>query len=176
MAAILYEYFPSAEETEEAVGNFTKELKRRNKEMFKKFISAVAAVVLGVMVLTINAVMVTPAAIGTGSVRVPTGLQMVKAENDIDRSLFYSYISVSASAVYPTGNYTEDTYTRCKTRVYHYNSSTIALSDAMVLKEGNGYYNVYLYDNQLGYETIDLYFSGNHADYSAYVNYNYNTR
>ncbi|MBO5097737.1 MAG: hypothetical protein J6B96_05415 [Agathobacter sp.] len=109
---------------------------------------------------------------GTGIVKVGLDSRMKQAETDITRTGRYSYVMVGVGSVYPVGTYSEDTYTRCKTRIYHSDISNKVISDRYVLTEGANY-KIPLYEGYLNLTRVDLCFAGNNPDLEAYVVYSY---
>ena len=116
------------------------------------------------------------AIIASGTVKVPVNCVMVQAEDDVKRGTSYSYVMVKANAVYPTGSYSTDNFTKCRVRLYHPTVAGCPITDVTVLQEGSGYFQLKLYEGFYDLAKFDLYFSGNNVKYAAYVSYTYNSR
>ncbi len=102
---------------------------------------------------------------------VPTQCVYKLAEDNLERSCKYSYISTLIQSVCPTGSYKEDNYTRCVVQLYSHSSRYLPLSDEYVLSEGSGNNKIYMSEGYLDRETVDFYIKGNNPKYDAYVSY-----
>lgn len=138
------------------------------KEKLKKILSVL---LLCAMVISLN-VTAPLANRGSGTIKVPTGGVMVKAESGVTRTKDYSYARAVAKSVYPTGNYDTDNFTKCKTRLYK-NGSTTVISDTYTLTEGTAK-RLYIYEGYLSQAKFDLYFAGNNERLGAYIVYSFN--
>lgn len=126
-----------------------------------------ATAMLMVMVFTMN---VFAFDTGVGQVVVPTGSKFVVAKNKIKRSKKYSYAIVKANGVMPIEEGKEDTYTRCKTRLFYGDK---AISDIVTLEESK-LTHVNIYNGHLNHSTFNLRFAGNSPSLAARVAYYYN--
>ena len=138
------------------------------KEKLKKILSVL---LLCVMVILLN-VTAPLADRRSGTIRVPTGGVMVKAESGVIRTGEYSYARAVAKSVYPTGSYTTDNFTKCKTSLYK-NGSATTISKTYTLTEGTAK-RLYINEGYLGQKKLDLYFSGNNDNLPAYIAYSFN--
>lgn len=111
---------------------------------------------------------------GSGTVRVGKNQVMMQAETGIPRTKRYGYAEIAVNSVYPTGTYTEDNYTKCKTCLYHYSLDNVQISDVYTLTEGATATTVYIKQGYLNVTYFDLCFAGNNPNYDAYVAYTYN--
>lgn len=134
------------------------------REVLKK---CFATAMLMVMVFTMN---VFAYDTGTGTVKVPTGSTFVVAKTKIKRSKNYDYAIVKANSVYPVEEGKEDTYTRCKTRLFY---GETPISDVITLTEGK-LTSVKIYNGQLTRPTFRIKFAGNSPSLAAHVAYYYN--
>ena len=107
---------------------------------------------------------------GTGRVTVPTDCKYVTAKKNVSRSCKYSYAIVKADSVYPVENGKEDTYTRCKTRLY---CGKTPISSEVILKENN-LTHINIYNGQLNRTSFNIKFAGNNPGLSARISYYYN--
>lgn len=121
----------------------------------------------------LNATTMAFASSGSGTVRVSDDGVMIQTVVGATRSGKYSYVSIKARSVYPTEDYAEDTYTRCKTRLYHNKISNLCISDTYVLVEGSDYTNVTIYEGYQDQKAFDICFAGNKKGLAAYVAYTY---
>lgn len=135
--------------------------------MRKVIKKCLATAMLMVMVFTMN---VFAYDTGTGRVKVPKGSTFVDARTGIKRSLNYNYVKVKADSVYPIEEGKEDTYTRCKTRLYY---KTTAISKEVTLEETKTG-TVYIYNGQLSRKTFRIKLAGNSPSLAAWVDYYYN--
>lgn len=137
-----------------------------------KRVSIVAGIVLTIMII-FNFGASVFASSGSGLVLVGEGGNMTQAQVGITRTGEVSYASISVNSVYPDGNYSEDTYTRCKARLYHHTKGNTPVSDKYTLTEGTGYTQIKFYEGYLNIRSFDLCFSGNNPLYGAYIAYSY---
>lgn len=136
--------------------------------MKKKFINGIAMLLIMVLMYS-NYVM---ASSGTGFVTVPAGCILVTGAYDVPRTTNYSYVQVKANSVYPTGNYDEDTFTKCKTVICKNDTNEI-ISNTYTLTEGRGYTNVYIHQGHLSSAKVNIRFAGNDPFLGAVVNFSY---
>lgn len=108
----------------------------------------------------------------TGTIRVPKNCIMTSA-GEATRTTKYSYVSVKANSVYPTGEYDKDKFTKCKTQLFHVTSHE-AISKKYTLTEGKGYEKIEIYQGKLDQTKVNVCLSGNDPDYPAMINYTYN--
>ncbi len=134
------------------------------KRVFEK---SLAVAMLVVMVFTIN---VFAYDTGTGRVKVPKDCKFVTAKTHIERSKKYDYVLVKADSVYPVEEGKEDTYKKCRTRIYFKDTP---ISDTKVLEENN-LTHVKIYNGHLNHSMFNLRFAGNNPDLGARINYYYN--
>lgn len=137
--------------------------------MKKRIISMLVVALMAVMMISTNVL----ASSGSGTVTVGYNSKMMQAKTDITRTGKYSFASIKATSVYPTGDYVLDTYSTCKTRLYHSDISNRVISDIYTIKEGTTY-KVYIYEGYLDLKKFDLCFAGNNPNYNACVSYTYN--
>lgn len=74
--------------------------------MKKRIISMLVVALMAVMMISTNVL----ASSGSGTVTVGYNSRMMQAKTDITRTGKYSYASIKATSVYPTGDYKFDTY------------------------------------------------------------------
>lgn len=137
--------------------------------MKKNFLSMLSLMMLLVMIFSMGAF----ASSGTGKVKVGKNSVMMQAETGISRSRGYTYALVTADSVYPVGNYEEDTYKYCLTRLYHNTIANKPVSAKYQIKEGTTY-QIQFYEGYYNLTKFDLCFAGNSPDLAAYVIYTYN--
>lgn len=77
--------------------------------MRKKIVSILGGALLTTMVM-LNATTMAFASSGSGTVKVNDNAVMTQAVVGATRSGNYSYVSIKARSVYPTGDYSEDNY------------------------------------------------------------------
>ena len=145
-------------------------------EVFQMMIKLkkIIVMVLGTAILFIMATsMRTFASSGSGTITVSSGSVYKTAVSGASRTGNYSYVHVRATSVYPTGTYTEDNYTKCKTRLYKNDSTSTAISDSYTLTEGALYTKVTIKEGYLSLTKFNLCFAGNNASYGAVINYTY---
>lgn len=140
--------------------------------MKKRLAKGIGAVLLAVMMLTLNGSLVF-ANFGTGTVKVPINQVMALAEEDVSRTTQYSFTTIGALSVYPTQLGVEDNFKKCKTQLYECNTSTPA-SKVYTLEENTIYTKVYLNEGQMNLTEFDLRFAGNSKNYPAYIDYYFN--
>ncbi|MBD5476865.1 MAG: hypothetical protein HDR17_12960 [Lachnospiraceae bacterium] len=88
----------------------------------------------------------------------------------VPRSGAYSYVWVSCDAVYPL--YGTDNFSRIQTRLVNSEETLIMEDDFVILKEGDGYQEIYIMEGYLGLETVYIQFRGNiYKGAEAVVNY-----
>ncbi|MCI9369675.1 MAG: hypothetical protein HFH65_05040 [Lachnospiraceae bacterium] len=141
--------------------------------MKKRIISFFSSFLLIAAVLLLNFDLSAFAVEKSGTVTVGKNSIMKQAALAIPRSGRYSYASVRADSVYPVGNYDEDNYTQCLTRIYHNTIGNKPISDIYKLTEGYGYYKIYFYDGWNNVSVFDLCFAGNNPNLSAHIAYTY---
>lgn len=138
----------------------------------KKLINSLGMILLLAMVLLLNADVKAMASSGSGTVYVRENCIMSRAVAGATRSTQNSYVLVSADSVYPVSG--QDTYKKCRTRLYHPAIGNTPISDEYVLTEGTGYTKIVIKEGYLGWNKFDLYFAGNNPVLPAYVAYSYN--
>ncbi len=136
--------------------------------MKKKVLSMLSVVMLLVMVFSLNSF----ASSGEGSVIVGKNSAMTQAKTGITRTRKYSYVEVTAQSVCPVGEYDEDTYKYCKTRLYHNTIDNRAISDNVKIKESK-LNSITIYEGYLNLKKFDLCFAGNNPDLAAKIFYKY---
>ncbi|MGN0375921.1 MAG: hypothetical protein ACI4EN_10525 [Butyrivibrio sp.] len=140
--------------------------------MKKYFTQGMAAILLAVMLITLNGTFVF-GSYGKGTVKVPKNQIMTQAETGITRTGDYGFASVMAKSVYPVTTNTTDNYTKCLTRLYHNTIGNTPISDVYTLTENTSLERIYIKEGYLGQTKIDLCFAGNNAKYAAYIDYYY---
>ncbi len=137
----------------------------------KKKISIIMTLAL-LIVMTIS--MNSFASSGSGQVRVGMNSVYVTGASGVSRTRNYSYVSVKANSVYPTGTYSQDNFTKCKTRLYKNDSTSTSISNAVTLTEGSSYIPVTIKEGYLSLSKINICFAGNDPSYGAVIDFSYN--
>ncbi|MGN0151905.1 MAG: hypothetical protein ACI39Q_05470 [Wujia sp.] len=138
--------------------------------MKRKIINGIAMMSMMLMMCT-NYVM---ASTGNGSVTVGTGSVFITGASAVERTTNYDYVQVKANSVYPTGSYSSDNFTKCKTAIYRNDNTSTRISNVYTLTEGNGYSNVKINNGYLSLKKVNICFAGNDPDYGAVVAFSYN--
>lgn len=89
-----------------------------------------------------------------------------------------AYVSANCHAVYPTGNYSEDNFSKMRVRIRCANTANNlqAMSSEYVLTEGQGSKNISIYNSVITKKKIYFCFYGNSENYNAYADVTYNAR
>lgn len=89
-----------------------------------------------------------------------------------------SYVTVNCHAVYPTGQYTEDNFTKMRVKIRCANSENHlqGMSNEVILEEGTGPQNIDIFDSMQAKRKIYFCFYGNSENYSAKADVTYNAR
>lgn len=98
---------------------------------------------------------------------------MTQATLGITRTMAYSYAQVQIDAVYPTGTYTIDKYSRANAKLFHHTTPNQPISNNYLISEGSGYQNVTINEGYLNLSSFDLCFAGN-TNNPVVVAYHYN--
>lgn len=137
--------------------------------MKAKIINACSIILIFIMMYSSFAM----ASSGTGSVTVGTGSIYVTGAYGVTRTTNYDYVLVKANSVYPTGNYTTDNFTKCKTAIYKNDNTSTRISNVYTLTEGNGYREVKINNGYLFLSKVNVCFAGNNPEYGAVINFSY---
>lgn len=89
-----------------------------------------------------------------------------------------AYVSVNCHAVYPTGNYSEDNFSKMRVRIRCANTANNLqlMSSEYTLTEGQGSKNINIYNSMITKKKIYFCFYGNNENYNAYADVTYNAR
>lgn len=137
--------------------------------MKQKIANTLICICLVVGMLSVNVF----ASSGSGRVTVPSNGGNVLAVKGATRTGNYPYVKVKADAVTPTGNYNNDWFTKCKTRLYKNDTTATAISNWYTLTEGHDYTKVQIYEGVQSLKKFNINFKGNNENYAAVVYYSY---
>lgn len=94
------------------------------------------------------------------------------------RSGDHAYVVANCHAVYPTGNYSEDNYSRMRVRIRCANTANNlqSMSSEYTLTEGQGSKSISIYNSMLPKKKIYFCFYGNSENCNAYADVTYNAK
>lgn len=137
--------------------------------MKKKLISILTISMLFIMIFSMNAL----ASSGSGQVTVNAGGAFKIGVKGVSRTGASQKVNVKANSVYPIGDYEEDNYKKCKTKIYKNNHSNAAISDAVTLTEGDSYTGVTIKEDYKFEDPVDIGFAGNDPSKGAVIDFSY---